>query len=118
MPDLTLPCLSRLEAMAEKLRAALSRREVAIRDFYDIDHAVRKLSLQVLEPELLGLVRQKLEVPGNDPIDVSPGRLAALRPQLESQLKAVLRAVDFAEFDLDRAFATVAEVAAALSRTP
>ena len=117
-PTLTMPCISRQEAMAEKLRAALSRREIAIRDFYDIDYAVRKLSLRVLEPELFGLVRQKLEVPGNDPVDVSPDRLAALRPQRESQLKAVLRARDFAEFDLDRAFATVAEVAAALGRTP
>lgn len=114
VPALTMPCLSRPEAMAEKLRAALSRREVAIRDFYDVDYAVRELNLRVLGPELLGLVRQKLEVPGNDPIDVSPGRLAALRPQLESQLKAVLRAQDFAGFDLDRAFATVAGVAAAL----
>lgn len=114
VPALTMPCISRPEAMAEKLRAALSRREVAIRDFYDVDYAVRELSLRVLEPELLGLVRQKLEVPGNDPVDVAPGRLAALRLQLESQLKAVLRPRDFARFDLDRAFATVAEVAAAL----
>jgi len=117
-PTLTMPCLSRQEAMAEKLRAALSRREVAIRDFYDIDYGVRELSLRVLEPELLGLVRQKLEVPGNDSIDVSPDRLATLRLQSESQLKAVLRARDFAEFDLDRAFGTVAEVAAALGRMP
>ena len=94
----------------------LSRREVAIRDFYDVDYAVRELSLRVLEPEFLGLVRQKLEVPGNGPIDASPDRLGALGLQLESQLKAVLRARDFAEFDLERAFATVAEVAAALSR--
>jgi predicted nucleotidyltransferase component of viral defense system len=117
-PALILPCLSRMEAMAEKLRAALSRREIAIRDFYDIDFAVRTLALRVLEPELLGLVRQKLAVPGNDPVDVSPDRLAALRPQLEPQLKAVLRAADFAEFDLDRAFATVAEVASELGQTP
>ncbi len=117
-PALTVPCLSRVEAMAEKLRAALSRREAAIRDYYDIDHAVRRLTLDVLEPELVGLVREKLAVTGNDPVDVSLARLAALRPQLESELKAVLRARDFAEFDLDRAFATVAEVAAALGRTP
>lgn len=117
-PALTVPCLSRVEAMAEKLRAALSRRGAAIRDYYDIDHAVRRLSLDVLEPELVGLVREKLAVTGNDPVDVSPARLAALRPQVESELKAVLRARDFAEFDLERAFATVAEVAAALGRTP
>ena len=117
-PALTVPCLSRVEAMAEKLRAALSRREAAIRDYYDIDHAVRRLSLDVLEPELVGLVREKLAVTGNDPVDVSSARLAALRPQRGSELKAVLRPRDFAEFDLDRAFAIVAEVAAALGRTP
>jgi len=117
-PAVTVPCLSRVEAMAEKLRAALSRREAAIRDYYDIDHAVRRLSLDVLEPELVGLVREKLAVTGNDPVDVSSARLAALRPQRGSELKAVLRPRDFAEFDLDRAFAIVAEVAAALGRTP
>lgn len=117
-PALTVPCLSRAEAMAEKLRAALSRREAAIRDYYDIDHAVRRLDFRVLEPELVALVREKLAVAGNDPVEASPARLAALRPQLESQLKAVLRAQDFAEFDLERAFATVAKVAAALGRTP
>ncbi|MGH2360664.1 MAG: nucleotidyl transferase AbiEii/AbiGii toxin family protein [bacterium] len=114
VPALPVPCLSREETIAEKLRAALSRREVAIRDFYDIDHAVRRLSLNVLEPDLVGLVKEKLVVSGNDPVDVSAARLAALRPQLEAQLKPVLRARDFAEFDLERAFATVANVAAAL----
>ncbi len=117
-PVLTVLCLSRIEAMAEKLRAALSRREAAIRDYYDIDHAIRRLSLDVLEPGLVGLVREKLAVTGNDPVDVSSARLAVLRPQLDSELKAVLRTRDFTEFDLDRAFATVAEVAAALGRTP
>ena len=115
---LIVPCLSRAEAMAEKLRAALSRREAAIRDYYDIDHAVRRQGIEVLEPELIGLLRKKLAVAGNNPVDVSPARLAALRPQLESQLKAVLRARDFGEFDLDRAFATLAKVAAELGRTP
>ena len=47
-----LPCLSWKESMAEKLRAALSRRETAIRDFYDIHHAVRRMGLNVLEPDL------------------------------------------------------------------
>jgi len=118
VPALTVPCLSLMEAMAEKLRAALSRREAAIRDFYDVDHAVRRLSLDVLDPELVRLVSEKLAVTGNDPMDVSSARRAALQPQLESELKAVLRARDFAEFDLDRTFAIVTEVAAALGRTP
>ena len=39
-------CIDKSKAMAEKFRAALSRREPAIRDFFDIDHAVRKGGLQ------------------------------------------------------------------------
>jgi len=110
-----LPCLSRREAMAEKLRAALSRRDVAIRDFYDVDHAVRRMGFPVLESGFVALVGKKLRMPGNGPVDVSTARLAQLRPQLDAQLKPVLRAADFAEFDLDRAIGTVAEVAVALS---
>mgnify|MGYP001601985488 FL=1 len=49
-------------------------------------------------------MRQKLAVPGNDPVDVSEQRLAALRQQVEPQLRSVLREEDFSEFDLDRAF--------------
>jgi predicted nucleotidyltransferase component of viral defense system len=110
-----LPCLSRDEAMAEKLRAAFARREPAIRDFYDVDQAVRRQGLRVLDASLLDLVRKKLAVPGNEPVDVSVARLADLRSQIVSRLRPVLRDQDFAEFDLERAFAVVTSVAAALA---
>ena len=61
---------------------------------------------------ILKTVRQKLAVPGNEPVDVSDQRLAALQQQVQSQLRPVLRAKDFAEFDLGRAFQIVAEMAA------
>jgi len=111
VPSLRLACVSRQEAMAEKLRAALSRREVAIRDFYDVDHAVRRMGLRPDDHELAALVGRKLAVPGNAPVDVMEARLAALRPQVKAELRPVLRDFDFAEFDLERAFATVADVA-------
>jgi predicted nucleotidyltransferase component of viral defense system len=107
-------CISRIEAMAEKFRAALSRREVAIRDFYDIDYAVRHLGVRPAERTLVDLVRKKLAVCGNEPVDLSTDRMSALRPQLAAQLRPVLRSQDFAEFDLDRAVAIVAGVAARL----
>jgi hypothetical protein len=107
----TVRCISRMEALAEKFRAALSRREVAVRDFYDIDHAVRRLGLRPEEAELIELVRQKIAVPGNDPVDVSESRLAALRRQVDSQLRPVLRAEDFEAFDLARAFRVVTRMA-------
>ena len=78
LEPLTVPVLSRREAYAEKIRAALTRRDPAIRDFYDIDYAIRRLDLNPLEATLIELVRKKLAVSGNDPVDVSEARLAAL----------------------------------------
>jgi len=112
VPPVSVRCISKKEAMAEKFRAALSRREAAIRDFFDIDYAVRMLGLHPRDAAFVRLVRHKLDVPGNDPVDVSAERLKALRLQVEPRLKPVLRAKDFAEFDLDRAFEIVAAVAA------
>ena len=115
VPPLAVTSLSRQEAMAEKLRAALSRREVAVRDFFDIDHAARHLGLRAGDTGLMELVSRKLAVPGNEPMDVSSSRLDALRMQLASRLKPVLRERDFVEFDLERAFSLVADVAAAVA---
>ena len=112
LPPLTVRCIAKTEAFAEKFRAALSRREVAARDFFDLDYAVRKLGLRVDDAELIGLVRQKLAVQGNDPVDVSIGRLAGLRQQIIPQLQPVLRAKDYAEFEVERAFRLVADMAA------
>ena len=115
LKPLEVRCIAKMEAFAEKFRAALSRREVAVRDFFDLDYAVRRLGLQSENPELIDLVRRKLSVPGNEPVDVSANRLAALRQQVGPQLQPVLRAEDFAEFDLQRAFQTVATMAAKMS---
>ena len=108
----SLLCISKMEAFAEKFRAALSRREVAVRDFFDLDYAVLRLGLRPEDAELIRLVRRKLAVSGNEPVDVSANRLAALRQQVEPQLQPVLRAQDFAEFDLERAFQIMATMAA------
>ena len=107
MEPLLLSCISKIEAFAEKFRAAMTRREVAIRDFYDIDYAFRRLDVRISDEELVKLVSQKLAVPGNDPVDVSAGRLALLKRQLETQLKPVLRDKDYSDFNLDRAVEAV-----------
>ncbi|MBI2089149.1 MAG: nucleotidyl transferase AbiEii/AbiGii toxin family protein [Deltaproteobacteria bacterium] len=114
VPLVSVRCMSKTEALAEKFRAALSRRETAVRDFYDIDHAVRKGGLRPDAIDLVKQVKEKLAVPGNEPVDVSSERLAALRKQLEPQLRSVLREQDFVEFDLERAFNTVAQMAEAV----
>ncbi|HTN70524.1 MAG TPA: nucleotidyl transferase AbiEii/AbiGii toxin family protein, partial [Methylomirabilota bacterium] len=115
--SLPFPCISKKEAFAEKFRAALSRREVAIRDFFDLDYGVRFLDLRPEEDELVELVRRKLAIPGNEPVDVSAPRLSDLRLQLTSHLEPVLRARDFTEFDLDRAFEIVSTMASRVYKT-
>lgn len=113
VPPVSVRSIAETEALAEKFRAALSRREAAIRDFYDIDHAVRKGGLRREAAELVKQVKQKLAVPGNERVDVSTERLATLRKQIEPELRPVLREQDFVEFDLERAFKTVVEMAKA-----
>ena len=112
--DLAVRCISRTEAFAEKFRAAMTRREAAIQDFYDLDYAVRKLGLQIHDAELVDLVRRKLEVPGNEPVVLGPDRLGALRRQRGTRLQSILRPRDYDEFDLDRAFAVVTVMYTAL----
>lgn len=116
VPGVPVCCIAKTEAVAEKFRAALSRREVAIRDFYDIDHAIRKGGIRPEAIDLVEQVRKKLAVPGNEPVNVSAQRLKELRKQIEPQLKPVLREQDLVEFDLDRAFETVAEMAKAAEK--
>ena len=118
IPPKKVRCISRAEAFAEKFRAAFTRREAAIRDFFDIDYAVQTLGLEPQDTELVGFVQAKLAVPGNEPINVSDERLAILRQQLAPQLRPVLREKDFRAFDLDRAFGVVAEMAGRLSVRP
>ena len=114
MGPIAVNVLSIHETYAEKFRAVSTRRPAAIRDFYDIDYVVRTSKLDPTEDRLLELVRQKLAVPDNATIDVSEAKLVALRRQLESQLKPVLRANDYTSFGLERAFGIVVRIAGAM----
>jgi len=108
-------CLSCREAYAEKLRAALSRRDPVIRDFFDLDHGARVGRFSPDDSGLIDLLRRKLAVAGNDPVDLSDKKLQTLRMQLDAELAPVLRPQDVIEFDIDRAFSTVSQVVAWLS---
>ena len=98
------------EAVAEKLRAALTRLEPAIRDFFDIDYLASRNKMDLNDRHLFQLLAEKLKVPGNPPIDLSPMRKEKLKTQINAELKPVLRPVDFESFDLERAFDIVARM--------
>ncbi len=112
LAPVTVRALSVREAYAEKTRAALTRRDPAIRDFFDLDNAIRKGLLQHVAPEFLNLVARKLAIT-DDPVDLSPARLEALSRQIETQLKPVLRTADYEQFVLERIVAILDEIALA-----
>jgi len=98
------------EAVAEKLRAALTRLEPAIRDFFDIDYLASQNKVDLKDRQLFQLLAGKLNVPGNPPIDLSPARKEKLKTQIETELKPVLRPVDFEKFNLDRVFRLTVQI--------
>jgi len=114
LPTFTIRAIGVREAYAEKLRAALTRKEPAIRDFFDLFYAVHGMGIDLHDPDFLSLVTAKLRVPGNPPVDISKERKQELDRQLEAQLKPVLRPVDFAKFSFDEAFELVRSIAQAI----
>jgi predicted nucleotidyltransferase component of viral defense system len=110
LPAMPVPVLQRHEAYAEKIRAALTRREAAIRDFFDLDHAIQAAVLQPFDRALLDLVNIKLEVPGNGNVDLSDDKIAALRAQIASQLRPVLRPAESDLFELGRVVLILQEI--------
>ena len=103
--------LSLRESYAEKIRAALTRREPAIRDFFDIDHAVQHARFDHRDQAVLGLVAAKLSDSRETiVVDLSDGKTEILRGQIETQLRPVLRVMDYKAFDLDRVILVLQEL--------
>ncbi len=114
LPVFTVQVMDMKEAYAEKVRAALTRREPAIRDLFDLFYAVRKMELGLDDHDFIVLVKQKLDVPGNIPVDISVEYKQELVRQLEGQLRPVLRPADFESFDMDKAFEMIVRIAKAV----
>ncbi len=110
IPIFTVRAMEMREAYAEKVRATLTRKEPAIRDLFDLFHAVRKIKLDLDAQDFIIMVKKKLDVPGNIPIDISLEYRQALDRQLEGQLRPVLRPADFDGFNMDEAFELIARV--------
>ena len=109
-----VPSISLTEAYAEKFRAALTRPEVAVRDFYDIDYAMRIGVIDIERQQFIELVKNKLAVPGNLPANISTERMDGLVAQIGSRLRPVLREEDYQSFDVQRAIDAVMQVARAV----
>lgn len=115
IPPIPVAVMTEAEAYAEKVRAALCRREPAIRDFYDLLQAVDGGLIDLNESRLRDLIRRKIAIPGNAPPDFSPDRRERLRGQVATRLQPVLRQEDFDRFDFNRVMLLLSDLELQLS---
>jgi len=90
------------EAVAEKLKAAVSRQDAAIRDFYDLAH-IDASDFNFLDDDFIQLFKKKLfdeKYQGNFRVNfgLSEQALADLKRQINTDLIPVLRAGDSFDF--------------------
>ena len=104
-------CLSVREAFSEKIRAALTRKEPAIRDLFDLDYAIRHQKIDLNDAGLLDYARRKIAIPGTNAIDITASRVEAMRLQLKTELQPVLRQDDYDAFDFDQAVVQIVGLA-------
>ena len=110
IPDFKTQCLTLEEVYAEKFRAALTRKEPAIRDYFDIFYAASNLKIDFLDKKFIKLVEQKLDIPDNDPIDISNVRKKKLQLQIETELKPFLRPENFKKFELEKVWKIIEQI--------
>ena len=101
--DHTISCIDLTESVAEKMRAALTRREPAIRDFFDIWYVRSFSDFDFESPEFRSLLRQKLaEVQYEYTLE---NNKSLLERQIITDLKPVL--TDNYGFDFDTIYAFI-----------
>jgi predicted nucleotidyltransferase component of viral defense system len=110
-------CLALKEVVAEKLRAAATRKIIAPRDFYDLDFILRN-GFKIAAPEVMELFQKKLAEDRADTglarYRVNLGRqdeeIKDMRSRIKEELFEVLTAEERKNFDLDSALKRINNV--------
>jgi predicted nucleotidyltransferase component of viral defense system len=98
--------LSFNEAVAEKLKASIIRKDVAIRDYYDLWH-IAEAKFEFMNKKFINLFKKKLAGEGyagdfRTNFGLSQAQIDLLRRRVETDLIPVIRAGE--KFDLDKTF--------------
>ncbi len=96
--------LSWKEAVAEKLKAAISRKDVVIRDYYDLWY-ISEFGFNFYDKNFVKLFKRKVSDEGytgdyKENFGLSTDKISFLRKQIDNLLKPVIRSGE--EFDLDK----------------
>jgi predicted nucleotidyltransferase component of viral defense system len=113
LPPIKAIALSRDEAYAEKVRAALTRRDPAIRDIYDLWQASELGILPVDDPAWIELAKEKCA--GYDlSTSCSDARKSGFERGIKTDLRPVLKGGATEPFDFNTAWNVVLEIQRAL----
>lgn len=105
LEDVSAKCLTLKEAYAEKLRATLTRKKLAVRDIYDMHHAVENKIIDIYDESFITLAVQKISSQKTLLIPQSKDLQTEMLKFLDLQLKPVLRSNDYDKFDFTKAWA-------------
>jgi predicted nucleotidyltransferase component of viral defense system len=97
--------LNSQEAYAEKTRAALCRRELAIRDYYDLDYAIMNGIIDFENEAFLLLIKKKVQHEVRFHNFSAPEVIRYLQAKVKSELEPTLKRHGIADFNLDRILA-------------
>jgi predicted nucleotidyltransferase component of viral defense system len=103
-PSRKILSLSWKEAVAEKLKAAISRKDVAIRDYYDLWY-ISESGFDFCDNNFIKLFKRKVTDEGyagdyKENFGLNTDKISILRKQIDGLLKPVIRSGE--EFDLDK----------------
>lgn len=86
----TVTALSRDEAYAEKVCAALTRKNPAIRDFFDIEK-INESGFFLYHDKFIRLIKEKILVDSTANINLTPEKRKELEKQIKTDLYSVLK---------------------------
>lgn len=102
IPPFYFHSLSKNEAYAEKMRASLTRKKVAIRDFYDLDYAIKHNIININDPDFIALLKMKLSLPNTILTNFDKAILDLLKTKISTELMPTLNQSQGSMFDLNK----------------
>lgn len=86
------------------MRAALTREQPVIRDFYDMHYARKNDVIDINNENYVNLVKLKLDIHKTSPIDLSSKKMSESEQQVATELLPTLRAKEQNDFNLEETF--------------
>jgi len=97
-----LACLTLKEAYSEKIRAALTRKKLAIRDFFDLDYALKNKIINFKDPLFLDLIYKKIKNEKLSDELLRKESVSVLHEKVDGELVPTLRKKEIDNFDLEK----------------